>query len=83
MFSAMFVVKAMTSWFVVCSISEMRAASAAAWSRIHCASSRVIPHWPSSACASHAKTSISRQISNLFWKSQILPISSRVYLSII
>ena len=37
MYSAMHVVKAMTSWFVTFSISSMRSTVKSAWSRIHCA----------------------------------------------
>jgi hypothetical protein len=37
----------------------------------------VIPISPSSACASQASTSISRQISNLFSSSQMRAISGR------
>ena len=43
MYSAMHVVKAMTSWFVTFSISSMRSTVKSAWSRIHCASSFVMP----------------------------------------
>ena len=61
MYSAMFVVNAMTSWFVTFSISSMRSTVKSACARIHAASSFVIPDFPSSACASHASTSISFQ----------------------
>ena len=66
MYSAMVVVKAMTSWLVTFSISSMRSTVKSAWSRIHFASSFVMPAFPSSACASHARISISFQMENLF-----------------
>ncbi len=37
----------------------------------------VMPAWPSSACASHASTSISCQIANLFSRSHMRAISGR------
>ena len=78
MYSAMFVVNAMTSWFVTFSISSMRSTVKLACSRIHAASSFVMPDFPSSACASHASTSISFQMENLFSSSQMAPIAGRV-----
>ena len=78
MYSAMFVVNAMTSWFVTFSISSMRSTVKSACARIHAASSFVMPDFPSSACASQASTSISFQISNLFCSSQMAPIAGRV-----
>ena len=74
----MHVVKAMTSWLVTFSISSISSTVKSAWSRIHWASSRVMPAWPSSAWASQAKTSISFQMANLFSSSQMRPISGRV-----
>ena len=78
MYSAMFVVKAMTSWFVTFSISSMRSTVKSACARIQAASSFVMPHWPNSAWASQASTSISFQIANLFSSDQMAPISGRV-----
>ncbi len=78
MYSAMFVVNAMTSWFVTFSISSMRSTVKSACARIHAASSFVMPDLPSSACASQASTSISFQMLNLFSNSQMAPIAGRV-----
>ena len=67
----------MTSWLVTASSSSMRSTSKAAVARMCAASSAVMPACPSSACASHARTSISFQISNLFSSSQMRAISGR------
>ena len=74
----MFVRNAITSWLVTASISSTSALLNFAWSRIHLASSLVIPLSPSSAWASQARTSISCQTSYLCSSSKMFPISGRV-----
>ena len=74
----MFVRNAMTSWLVTASISSTSARSKAACSRIHAASSAVMPLSPIWAWASQASTSISCQMAYLFSSEKMLPISGRV-----
>ena len=56
----------MTSWLITASMASTSSFLKAAWLRIHCASSLVMPILPSSACASQASTSISCQMAYLF-----------------
>ena len=75
-YSATFVRKAMTSWFVTFSISLTRGRSNFALARMFAAASCGIS--PSSAMASQAAISTSSMVSNSCCSVQILPISGFV-----
>ena len=75
-FSATAVVKAITSCWVVCSISSMRAMSKAPRSRMSRAASAGM--MPAAAIASAAAVSTSSQVSYRRWSLQIRPMSGWV-----